>query len=193
MRLSSRSALARTLLFARVLPRDRRIEAAADDRSFLHHHRAHGYLSSLRKRVCAGRAHRDVHRRREDDARQIYSIWRRRRRRPGAPIVAKHHRAALPYGDEPGTEYDAIQILRQRRCDRDRVPGGAVRARYDRARVANDDVRPSVLVNIEPSIPSATNCWPEKITALRFVVAENPTGSKVAGIHAVTPRGSVLV
>src|SRR5712691_336762 len=38
MRLSSRSASARTLLFARVLPRDRRIEAATDDRFVLHHH-----------------------------------------------------------------------------------------------------------------------------------------------------------
>src|SRR6266581_182212 len=45
MRLSSRNALARTLLFARVPPRDRRIEAAADDRSVVHHHRAHWYLA----------------------------------------------------------------------------------------------------------------------------------------------------
>src|SRR6266540_7208128 len=92
---------------------------------------------SLRKRVCAGLAHRDVHRWREDDARQIGRT--RGYRKPARPIVAVGYCSALPYGDEPGAEYDAAQILRERRRG-DQVPDGAVRARHDCARVAHDDV-----------------------------------------------------
>ncbi len=50
---------------------------------------------------------------------------------------------------------------------------------------------PSVLVTIEPSVPSAMNWLPEDATAQRSLA--NPVGTDVACVHAVTPGGFVLV
>jgi hypothetical protein len=52
-------------------------------------------------------------------------------------------------------------------------------------------VWPSGLVRIEPSVPSAMNWLPENVTALRSLT--NAAGIDVAGAHAVTPGGFVLV
>jgi len=57
--------------------------------------------------------------------------------------------------------------------------------------VADIHVLPSVLVRIEPSVPSAMNWLPENVTELRSLA--NPAGIDVAGVHAVTPGGVVLV
>src|SRR5207249_356127 len=50
---------------------------------------------------------------------------------------------------------------------------------------------PSLLVTIEPSVPSAMNWLPEDVTALRSLA--NPAGTDVACVHAVTPGGFELV
>ena len=57
--------------------------------------------------------------------------------------------------------------------------------------VAAVHVLPSGLFRIEPSVPSAMNWLTENITALRSLA--NPAGIDVAGVHAVTPGGIVLV
>jgi hypothetical protein len=57
--------------------------------------------------------------------------------------------------------------------------------------VADIHVLPSALVRIEPSVPSAMNWLPENVTELRSLT--NPAGIDVAGVHAVTPGGLVLV
>jgi hypothetical protein len=55
----------------------------------------------------------------------------------------------------------------------------------------NIQVLPSALVKIEPSVPSAMNWVPADTTALMSLA--NPFGIDVAGVHAVTPGGFVLV
>src|SRR5882762_11280001 len=57
--------------------------------------------------------------------------------------------------------------------------------------VADVHVLPSGLFKIEPSVPSAMNWLPSNVTELRSLA--NPFGIDVAGVHAVTPGGLVLV